>query len=109
MTLVLTIQSYILKLTEMYDAKIITLQNIDPTTNLDETLEVMLFGDNTKYTKAGEIAIVKNTFGPLPKTSVIVITSPIAVPFGQVVSKPLLFLSSFFPNSLPYSYPSESH
>ena len=48
-------------LTEMDDAKIITLQNTDLISNLDETLEVMLFGDNTKYTKAGEIVTINGT------------------------------------------------
>jgi DNA replicative helicase MCM subunit Mcm2 (Cdc46/Mcm family) len=47
--------------TEMDDAKIITLQNTDLTNDLDETLEIMLFGDNTKYTKAGEIVTINGT------------------------------------------------
>lgn len=38
------------KLTEVDDAKIIMLQNIDLNADLDEQLEVMLLGDNTKYT-----------------------------------------------------------
>lgn len=49
-------------LTEMDDAKIITLQNIDLNTDLaDESLEVLLLGDNTKYTRAGEVVTINGS------------------------------------------------
>jgi replicative DNA helicase Mcm len=46
--------------TEMDDAKIITLQNMDLSNGdqVDETLEVLLMGDNTKYTRAGEVVTI---------------------------------------------------
>ncbi len=49
--------------TEMDDAKIITLQNIDLINGdqIDETLEVLLMGDNTKYTRAGEVVTIQGT------------------------------------------------
>ena len=49
------------KFTEMDDAKIIALQNIDLNADLDEQLEVMLLGDNTKYTQAGEVVTINGS------------------------------------------------
>ena len=49
--------------TKIDDAKIITLQNIDLTNGdqIDETLEVLLMGDNTKYTRAGEVVTIQGS------------------------------------------------
>ena len=41
------------------DAKIVVLQNVDLTSDLDETLEVLLLGEHTKDVKAGEIVVVR--------------------------------------------------
>lgn len=49
------------KLTEVDDAKIIMLQNIDLNADLDEQLEVMLLGYNTKYTRAGEVVTINGS------------------------------------------------
>ena len=43
------------------DGKVVTLQNVDLSTDLDETLEVMLLGDHTKDVKAGEVVIIRGS------------------------------------------------
>ena len=43
------------------DGKVVKLQNVDLSTDLDETLEAMLLGDHTKDVSAGEVVIIQGS------------------------------------------------
>ena len=49
------------ELSKFNDAKIVVLQNVDLASDLDETLEVMLLGEDTKDVKAGEVVIIRGS------------------------------------------------